>query len=276
MPTYPVHAVNVASFPLGESDKVLTLFTAEKGLVKAVAKGARKPGSKIGGRADLLNVNKILLATGKTFEIINQAEVLETFSRIRMDLERLSYSLYYAELTTIFGQGLIEESAAYFVYLVDALRAQNETKVDPAFLALRFELNLLDMLGYRPELTVCIGCRSAVSDYIIAGFHYELGGIVCERCHSEGKRTRHGYKIAEDEGIYETAGVDKLDRHVTPLVWKRLVLAAAETTIPAVENDNEVIRRATRAAHRLIEGYVEYRAGKRIKSLELLNNSALL
>lgn len=276
MPTYSVHAVNVASFPLGESDKVLTLFTAEKGLVKAVAKGARKPGSKIGGRADLLNVNKILLATGKTFEIINQAEVLETFSRIRMDLERLSYSLYYAELTTIFGQGLIEESAAYFVYLVDSLRAQNETKVDPAFLALRFELNLLDMLGYKPELAVCIGCRSALSDYIIAGFHFELGGIVCERCHAEGKRVRNGYRIAEDEGIYESVGVDKLDRHVTPLVWKRLVLAAAETGIPAVENENEVIRRATRAAHRLIEGYVEYRAGKRIKSLELLNNSALL
>jgi DNA repair protein RecO (recombination protein O) len=273
MPTYSVNAVNVASFPLGETDKVVTVFSAERGLIKCVAKGARKPGSKIGGRADLLNVNKLLLASGRTFEIISQAETLETFPQLRGDLERLSYSLYYAELTSIFGQGLNEESSEYFDFLVISLRFQSLSESDPAYLCLMFELRLLDILGYMPELTVCVNCRTVLSDHDISGFHYELGGMVCERCHLEGKRVRVGPRVAEAEGIYETPGVERLDKYVTPLVWKRLVLAAAGRDVPIAGKESDAVKQATRAAHRAIEGYIEHRAGRRIKSLELLNNS---
>lgn len=272
MPTYSVNAVNVASFPIGETDKVVTVFSAEKGLIKCVAKGARKPGSKIGGRAELLNVNKLLLASGRTFEIISQAETLETFSQLRGDLERLAYSLYYAELTSIFGQGLNEESSAYFDFLVMSLRYQCLSQSDPAYLCLMFELSLLDILGYKPELTVCVNCRSVLNDHVLAGFHFELGGMVCERCHLEGKRVRVGTWVAEDEGIYETPGVDKLDKHITPLVWKRLVLASAGSEVPDAVAESDPVKRATRAAHRVIEGYIEHRAGRRIKSLQLLDS----
>lgn len=273
MPTYSVNAVNVASFPLGETDKVVTVFSAERGLIKCVAKGARKPGSKIGGRADLLNVNKLLLATGRTFEIISQAETLETFPKLRGDLERLAYSLYYAELTSIFGQGLNEESSSYFDFLVMSLRYQCLSQCDPAYLCLMFELSLLDILGYKPELTVCVNCRSVLSDYVLAGFQFDLGGMVCERCHLEGKRVRVGFRVAEDEGIYDTPGVEKLDKHVTPMVWKRLVLAAAGSEMPAANEESDPVKRATRAAHRVIEGYIEHKAGRRIKSLSLLENA---
>ncbi len=273
MPTYSVNAVNVASFPLGETDKVVTVFSAERGLIKCVAKGARKPGSKIGGRAELLNVNKLLLSTGRTFEIISQAETLETFPKLRGDLERLAYSLYYAELTSIFGQGLNDESSSYFDFLVMSLRYQSLSDSDPAYLCLMFELRLLETLGYRPELTVCVNCRSVLTDHVIAGFHFELGGIVCERCHLEGKRTKVTMRVAEDEGIYETPGVDKLDKHVTPMVWKRLVLASAGSDVPDAHLESDGVKRATRAAHRVIEGYIEHRAGRRIKSLSLLENA---
>ncbi|MBA3992122.1 MAG: DNA repair protein RecO [Cyanobacteria bacterium DS2.3.42] len=273
MPTYSVNAVNVASFPLGETDKVVTVFSAERGLIKCVAKGARKPGSKIGGRADLLNVNKLLLASGRTFEIISQAESLETFPQLRTNLERLSYSLYYAELTSIFGQGLNEEASEYFDFLVISLRFQSLSQSDPAYLCLMFELRLLDILGYMPELTVCVNCRTVLTDHAIAGFHYELGGMVCERCHLEGKRVRVGPRVAEDEGIYETPGVERLDKHVTPLVWKRLVSASAGSDVPNADKESEAVKQATRAAHRAIEGYIEHRAGRRIKSLELLNST---
>lgn len=273
MPTYSVNAVNVASFPLGETDKVVTVFSAEKGLLKCVAKGARKPGSKIGGRADLLNVNKLLLASGRTFEIISQAESLETFPKLRTDLERLAYSLYYAELTSIFGQGLHDESSDYFDFLVISLRYQSLSESDPAYLCLMFELRLLETLGYKPELTVCVNCRSILSDYSLSGFHYELGGMVCENCHLEGKRVRVGMRVAEDEGIYEMPGVDKLDKHVTPMVWKRLVLAESAADVPAAAKESDTVKRATRAAHRVLEGYIEHRAGRKIKSLELLNTT---
>jgi hypothetical protein len=97
--------------------------------------------------------------------------------------------------------------------------------------------------------------------------------MVCERCHLEGKRVKVGMRVAEDEGIYETPGVDKLDKHVTPLVWKRLVLASAGSDVPDASQESDPVKRATRAAHRVIEGYIEHRAGRRIKSLQLLENA---
>ena len=121
MTTYSVSGINIGSFNLGEADKVLTIFTAERGLVKAVAKGARKPGAKITGKAEVLNVNKLLIAKGKTLDIITQAESIETFTRLRADLTCLTYGLYYAELTQAFGQGVGEESLQYFDLLVTSI-----------------------------------------------------------------------------------------------------------------------------------------------------------
>src|SRR5262249_22437325 len=122
MATYKVNGINIGSFNLGESDKILTIFTAERGLIRAVAKGARKPGTKVAGRADLLNVNSLLVATGKTLDIITQAYTLETFPRLRDDLSRLSLGFYYAELSQQFGPGLTEEAEEYLEYLRQALR----------------------------------------------------------------------------------------------------------------------------------------------------------
>lgn len=268
MPTYTVHAVNVGSFALGETDKVLTLFAAEKGIVKAVAKGARKPGSKIAGRADVLNVNKLLLATGKTFEIITQAESIETFPNVRKDLNRLSYCLYYAELTNHFGLGLADESASYFDFLCDSLRAQGDLGLDPTALCLIFELKLLEWLGYQPELGCCVVCRDALTEYRVAIFHFESGGIVCERCSADEQRARvsEGYSKAR-----QTSAFVRESMNITPLVWKRLILAAGEMTPSDLRGSNSpAIARATEAARRVIQTYIEYRAGKNMKSLELI------
>lgn len=272
MPTYKVTGINVASFPLGEADKVLTIFSAERGLVRAVAKGSRKPGSKMTGRADVLNVNQLLIATGKSLDIITQAETLETFQPLRGDLVRLSYCLYYAELTHSFGQGLAEESASFFEFLVDSIHLQSEAKLDAARLCMEFELQTLDLLGYKPELTVCVSCRTVLSEYNLAGFHNELGGVVCERCHITSKRllVAERDQLDEDFGEYHFAPV-KLDKHVTPFVWKLLVLCAAgtgslsESTTPSIE-------RASVAARKLLQSYVEYRAGRRMRSLELIEH----
>jgi DNA repair protein RecO (recombination protein O) len=267
MPTYTINAITIGTFALGESDKILTLFSAERGLVRAVAKGARKPGSKISGRSDVLNVNKLLIATGKSLDIITQAESIETFRPLRQDLERLSYSLYYAELTQYFGQGVADESDLYFEFLTTSIRMQAEHKADAALLCLNFELQLLEFLGYKPELDACVICRSALTEYILGVFHYDLGGIVCERCFS---RKAHVVREAGG-GDFDSQRPGKGSTHITPLVWKRLVLAnqgSIEGSDSASMSQNIV--RANQAARRLIQGYIEHRAGRRMKSLDLI------
>lgn len=281
MPAYTVNAINIGSFNLGEADKVLTLFTAEKGLVRAVAKGARKPGTKMAGRADVLNINNLFLSTGKTFEIITQAETIDSFPALRGDLLRLSYGLYYAELSHHFGQGLSDESMMYFEYLRHALHLQAAQIADANWLSLEFEVGLLDILGYRPEITYCVLCRCVLTEYNIACFNTELGGVLCLRCSQPELLLREGMEeVLQREGSAWKAGI-----HLTPLVWKNIVLAGdrrISTSHPedlgnlpsgpwnASSGGSSASRLSVNAARRLVQSYLEQRAGRRMKALDLL------
>jgi len=269
MPTYTLHAINVGSFPLGETDKVLTLFSAERGIVRAVAKGARKPGSKIAGRADVLNINRLLMATGKSFEIISQAETIESFPKLRNDLTRLSFALYYAELTSHFGQGLSLESEAYLEFLCQSLKDQAAGVHDAAVLSLEFELKLLEWLGYQPELDCCVVCRDPLTDYRIEVFNFDLGGIVCDQCRQ--KERQQFVKERQVGGPKPGSLQSKEAVHITPLVWKRLILAAHGGSSRSVaEQTSAVMLSSNQAARRIVQGYIEYRAGKKMKALDLI------
>ncbi|MBX9723168.1 MAG: DNA repair protein RecO, partial [Candidatus Obscuribacterales bacterium] len=225
MAKYNVKGINVGSFDLGEADRVLTIFSAEKGPLKVIAKGSRKPGSKMSGRTDVLCVNELFLSSGRTFEIITQAQSIENFSSLRSNLASLSYGLYYAELTACFGLGLEEESERYFDYLMQSLTLLSKSEYDPLSLCMEFEIGLLDFLGYRPELTFCIACREELSDYKLSRFNIELGGIVCSTCFARSRRPQVREAADFDHDWAEIArGI-----HITPLVWKTLVLCAAGT-----------------------------------------------
>jgi len=274
MPNYTLTAINVGSFALGESDKVLTLFSKERGLTKAVAKGARKPGTKVAGRAEVLCVNELLLATGKTLDIITQAQGIESFSGLRKDLTRLTFALYYAELTVQFGQGLEGEAELFFDFLIDALSKQEKADVDATLLSLEFELALLDLLGYRPELTTCVNCQRVLVDNMVSGFDNEAGGILCQNCFPE--RTRQSSPIVRERssppsGSQTFNDIRSFTTHVTPMVWKRLILAADSSSHNRRQNETESSIKAVQQARRLVQSYIEHRAGKRMKALDLLH-----
>jgi DNA repair protein RecO len=264
--TYKVTGINVGSFNLGESDKVLTIFTAERALVRAVAKGARKPGTKVAGRADVLNVNKLLIAQGKSLDIITQAETVETFPSLRQDLSRLTFGLYYAELTQQFGSGLTDESAEYLDYLRSSLRALGDASQDPVACCLSFELHLLEMLGYMPEISCCVVCRQVLTDFKLGAFHNEWGGVVCGTC-LEMSQTPAVAEPGAGWGGGSTA--DRQITHITPLVWKHLVLAGSHAPGAAVAGRT---RQPLYAAHRLMQSYIEHRAGRRMKTLDLVRD----
>jgi len=275
MPTYSVNAINVGSFLLGESDKVITVFTAERGIIRAVAKGARKPGTKMSGRSDVLCANKLFLSSGKTFEIITQAECIDTFPEFRKDLVRMSYALYYAELTQQLGHGLSDESQWYFDYLLRGLQLQARCRFDPAWLCLEHEIGLLDMLGYRPELTYCVTCRQVLGDYNLGSFNSEQGGILCQSCGlaqrwSVTRESAGG--TAHQSMVRETSWRE--GSHITPLVWKNLVLAADRRVSEDPDCGSLVksaLPQSIHAARRLIQGYIEHRIGRRLKALDLLD-----
>lgn len=288
MATFSLTAINVGTFNLGEADKIITLFSREKGIHRAVAKGARKPGAKIAGKAELLNVNKLLLAKGKNLDIITQSESIETYPNLRHDLKRLTYALYYAELTQVFGQELTEECGRYFDRLTLSIGLMAASGRDPALLCLEFEFALLEMLGIRPELNHCVSCRDSLNERNISAFNHELGGLVCQKCFYKirAMASQSGPLAAvvhEEPTLAMNQRAEAIENqrsniYVTPLVWKRMVLAhiaSGNINIEANEPDyepraNDSIKMATSAARRVLQSYIEYKSGRRMRALDLL------
>ncbi|MFH1428163.1 MAG: DNA repair protein RecO [Candidatus Margulisiibacteriota bacterium] len=120
--TYKAVGINLKSFNLGNSDKIITVFTREYGKIKVVAKGSRKPSSKFGGRLELFGYNNYFISRGKSLDILSQAETIESFLAIRENYERIQFGLYILwaiNKVTVDDQ----ENPALFDLLLSCLKA---------------------------------------------------------------------------------------------------------------------------------------------------------
>ncbi len=168
--------------PLGEADYLVTLYTPNQGRLRAMARGARRFKSRLGGHLEPLTRASLLLARGQSMDSVQQAEALEGFRAVREDLDRLSQAIYMAELV---DAATPEGQSNYPVYrlLLDALRSL-DTAASPALLP-HFQLRLLGQSGFMPELHRCVECESALEP----GRHRFApgrGGCICDGCHPPG------------------------------------------------------------------------------------------
>ncbi len=174
-----LEAVVLRRRDLGETDRILTLFTREAGKVRAVAKGVRRPQSRLAGHLDLFVRTSVLLAQGRELDIVTQAQLVESFSGLRQDAWRVGWAGYLADLT---DRATADEDPhpALYDLLVECLRLL-ATQGDPFPIVRRFEMRLLVLLGYRPELYACPRCGNRLMPGRLA-FVPDLGGVVCATC----------------------------------------------------------------------------------------------
>jgi DNA repair protein RecO (recombination protein O) len=176
---YRAEAIVLRHRKIGEADKVLTLYSAEHGKFDAVAKGVRRPTSRKSGHLEELSHSSLLLAHGRTLDIVTQCEVLDSFASLRSDLRRLSAALYLAELVDRFSAEQQENIAVYRALLesLHGLAAGHDTD-----LTLRwFEIQLLDDSGFQPQLRLCSACHGPV-EAVVNVFSPAAGGVVCTNC----------------------------------------------------------------------------------------------
>ena len=180
MPAYPLRALVLRKTKLGETDLILTLLAADGHQVRAVAKGARNPKSRLGARAEPYTVLDLLVHSGRSLEVISEAETVSSHDGLRSDYDRATAAAVVADVldkTTVEGQ---EDPQLYEMSIVtlDVMESAPVGALPPLVLA--FLMKALAMHGYRPVLDACAVCGSAVDG--AAYFASESGGIVCDGC----------------------------------------------------------------------------------------------
>lgn len=177
--SFSVEAVVLRHIDWGEADRLIWMFTLERGKLRTVAKGVRKPRSRKAGHLEPFTRSRLLLAQGRDFYLVTQAETISAYLPLRENLAGATYASYVVELLDRFTYEEGENRPLYTL-LVDTLdRLCGEVDHD---LVVRFyEMRLLDLVGFRPQLFRCVRCSreiQAEDQY----FSAHLGGAVCPRC----------------------------------------------------------------------------------------------
>jgi DNA repair protein RecO (recombination protein O) len=183
VPTPRIHATDAIvlfRFDLGEADRVLTVITPQLGKLKVIAKGVRRPKSRLGGSVEPFAELHLDLVRGRTFDVVTGVAIRRAFLRLRDELESAATAWYLAELA---DRSLEERHAAEPVYLL--LRRAYELLdggMAPARVARWYEMRLLDELGLRPEVDRCVECDRMLEAEGSFRWVPPLGGALCERC----------------------------------------------------------------------------------------------
>jgi DNA repair protein RecO (recombination protein O) len=163
---------------LGDADRIVTLLTPGRGKVDAVAKGALRPRSKLAGHLEPATHVEVLLAHGRTLDVVTQAQTIATFAATRGDLDRLGTALYLVEVTDRLTVDHTEPLA--FDLLLAALERLD--RGDGVHLLTRsFEMDLLGEAGFRPQWETCIACARPVEGEGVSWTPLG-GGVVCSDC----------------------------------------------------------------------------------------------
>ena len=184
MPTRDEHVYKTEGIVLrhadsGEADRIITLFTPFRGKVRAVAKGARKPASKLAGHVEQFTCTSVLVARGRNLDLITQAQTVRSFIEVRENLRLVLYASYAVELVERSTEWESENKPLfnlllrYLSYLATAQRLETGLRA--------FELEALEALGYRPQLDKCVACGRAMEKET-KGFSSSAGGVLCPSC----------------------------------------------------------------------------------------------
>jgi DNA repair protein RecO (recombination protein O) len=180
--SFRANAVVLRHADWGEADRILTLYTREQGMLRVIAKGARKINSRKGGHLQPYTHITAQLAKSRDIPIVTQVETINAFLPMHDDLAKLSNASYVVELLLRFSYEDESPNPTIFRLLVETLdRIEKEAD---AWLPIRYyEMRLLDAVGFRPRFFECANCGREIlpEDQF---FSYMAGGVICPRCGS--------------------------------------------------------------------------------------------
>src|SRR5215469_11126959 len=189
---YRDDGVVLRTHKLGEADRIVTVLARKSGRIRAVAKGVRRTKSRFGARLEPFTHVDLLLYTGRSLDIVTQAETLRPYGeQLASDYPR--YTTGTAMLETAEKLTPVEKEPAMrqFLLLVGGLRTLVEAAHDPRLVLDAYLLRSLAVAGYAPALEECAICGSPASQAQggLRAFGLASGGLTCQACRAPGAAT---------------------------------------------------------------------------------------
>lgn len=171
----------IRTIDYGETNKIVTLYTREFGKIGMVARGAKKPKSRLTAISQLFIYGNFLFQKGTGLGTLQQGEIINSFKEVRNDLFRASYASYIVELTDKLTEEK-ERNPFLFELLFQTLSFLNE-EMDPEILTRIYEVKMLQVAGIAPQLNCCVSCGATEGNF---SFSFTEGGFLCQTCkHSD-------------------------------------------------------------------------------------------
>lgn len=161
----------------GETNKVVTLYTREFGKVGVMARGAKKPNSRLSAVTQLFTYGVFLIQTGSGLGSLQQGEMNSSMRSIKEDIFLTAYASYIVDLTDKCTEEK-KPNPFLFELLYQTLNFINEG-YDPEILTNIYEMKMLNPLGLYPTLNQCSVCGSTDGHF---AFSIREGGLLCHRC----------------------------------------------------------------------------------------------
>jgi len=183
MASYQTAAVVLGSKNWGEADKMVTLFTYERGLVEAAAFGCRRPRSPLAAGMQMFSSIDVQLAEGKRVDTVRQCSLKRHYRKLTEDLEVMAYGSFVAEfLREFLPPGQAEpQMFARLLYVLEAFEVRN-----PRVTALMAVIQLLEFTGMQLHFEHCVHCGQRIEED--AYFSTGAGGVICSECRELGQQ----------------------------------------------------------------------------------------
>jgi len=183
---------------LGDTDQLFTVYTKDFGKLEILGKSIRKIKSKLRSEINLFYLSEIEFIQGKTYKTLTDAILINSFNKLRKNLNKLSISFRISEVFNNLIKGEEKDKKVWslleevFYQLNDWKTKKGKEKI--AIIYYFFFWNFLDYLGYQPNLYNCSLCQKKINSENIF-FDFKTGGLICENC---GKINKKAEKIEKD------------------------------------------------------------------------------
>ena len=164
---------------IGEKDIIVTLLTAEHGVIEASVRNAKSIKSKLNNCIQQFSFSDFVLYKGRSGYIVNEADIIESFYNLRTDIIKISLCCYFSDIIShIIHEN--EPSASVLSLTLNSLYLLCENIKDNDFVKTVFELKIMCLTGFMPALDSCCVCgkKTPIRGYFI----FSEGSIACTNC----------------------------------------------------------------------------------------------